>query len=300
MDRPIFDYITGGLASVYGICHFCIIILILTCKRIREKKSNQLLLNLSTGHALCGFTSLTGCFLPFSHQSMDGIIFASYIYSNTSLAMLTIDRCIYIKWPFRYNSLPTLLHVSFMACSPLNAGFVIYKALDNDNNLHVSEDVESMRVFIFGIGALMALLLSANSLVFCTLQGQKRKIKSLRVATFSQSNVRTNFNQRKREIQAFYICLGCTLTYVVLWFPPLIVTIINFYTKIQISYYYFSMSMVSVNLNPLSDALIFVWFNKDLKNRLFQLRFLRRFAPEIDIHALSKTGGVSNVQSTTM
>ena len=298
INRPVFDYITSCLSCIYGIVHVLISILIFTCRRIREKKSNQLLLNMSIGYAFCGFSNLAGVMLPFLDTSISIITFAGYSYSNVALVFLTIDRCLYIRWPFRYNSFPRVLHVFFIACSPASAAYTIYKALAVENNSHVTDDVNAMRTFIFGIATIMIILLSTNSLVFCTLRSQRRKIKKLHVVNF-QSNSKPNFSHRRKEILAFYICLGCVLTYVLLWFPPLLVTIINFYTQITISYYYFSLSMIAVSLNPLSDAIIFVCFNKDLKNRLFQL-CCRGCATKIHTSANSRTDDVSTLQTTTM
>jgi len=40
------------------------------------------------------------------------------------------------------------------------------------------------------------------------------------------------------------------------------------FPKVYVSYDYFSIGMAVANFNAISDALIFVWFNKQLRKRV--------------------------------
>ena len=105
--------------------------------------------------------------------------------------------------------------------------------------------------------------------------------------TISTSTSRATTTLKIREFRSFYLCFGCVVTYVVLWLP----TLVNEAARLHLNYNKNNGSsdggsnygdsgggMTSVFnekaanllliLNPLADAVILVWFNKELKNKM--------------------------------
>lgn len=108
--------------SVIGIAVFTIcallIAFIIKFKRLRERKYNQLLVNLSMGHLLTGLAYFYGIFSP---KTAGPYRLAGHTYSTVALIFLSIDRFIFIQYPFRYATSIACnrAHIGFMVASPL-------------------------------------------------------------------------------------------------------------------------------------------------------------------------------------
>ena len=257
--RPFGEWMTAfnGLCNV--IVYFIIISSILSSKKLRAIKTNHLVINLGIGHCIYGFVNAFGIWFDFK---LSKIAYVGYIYANVAIMMLTVDRCVMIRWPFRYETMHIGIHVLLVSISPLAAALELTKAVMAGLQNNVVQDNSSMKVFIYGVSSIMVCLSIPNTLIFLTLQKQKAKLKLA-----SQEVVKS----RKKQILAFYVCFGCVITYVLFWMSPLIIAILWSYTNVNVSYDYFSIGMAIANFNPVSDALIFVWFNKQLRKRVKEL-----------------------------
>jgi len=257
------EHITLAIIGFFiSLLYMLIIFVLLSSARLREIKSNQLLLNLSIGHTLTGLSHFAGMWTTFR---VGKVVFVAGVYAYLSLAVLTIDRCIYILKPFRYERLHRGWHILCMAISPVLAlilfAFYVHSGLNNPVHL----DTMSTLPFVFLIFLLIGLLLIPSFIVFRIARRQRNRIVSLRVAL---SNGTVRGTSKMNDIRSFYASFGCVTTFALLWLPHLILRIWEIASGVQVRYTYVAITAIIATLNPFSDAVISVWFNKDLKTRL--------------------------------
>ena len=104
--------VLGGLGLINCTLHSCIMVFLLYVPALRRKKSNQLLINISIGHIVGGFTLFLMIFSKAN--TLTYINYAFSAHGNISLVILTIDRAILIRWPFRYQTLPSWIQILFL------------------------------------------------------------------------------------------------------------------------------------------------------------------------------------------
>merc|ERR1712100_273153 len=92
--------------------------------------------------------------------------------------MLTIDRCLFIRWPFRYHTIHASLHVVYLVTSPVVYVVILIQRLANGSAIPVDDPV-AMYAFIYTILVFNIVILVANGFVFKVLQRQKRAIRSV-------------------------------------------------------------------------------------------------------------------------
>ena len=262
------------MAAISGLLtftlHFLVVILIAATPSLRCKKSYQLLVNMSCGHTLSGVVIFIGA---FKHSNvLSYIVYAGHALSNISMVMLTVDRCVLICWPFRYQSMHSCFHTFMMSVGPVIALLLLLGGVMKASNDSVAtnEDVLAVKGFLYGIPLFMLSLLTFNMIIYATVQKQKRAIKSLHIKS-TQSHVAENQQsvfKRKKEILAFYVCFGCVITYVVLYFPALLFKLMQVEFGVALDERNFRYMMGIAYLNPISDAIVLVWFNKELRQRI--------------------------------
>ena len=78
----------------------------------------------------------------------------------------------------------------------------------------------------------------------------------------------------RQDVFSFYICIGCVFTSTLLWMPELVRQSIWLFggggsggEKLYEGAFS-GMARILLNLNPLCDAVILVWFNRELKNKI--------------------------------
>ena len=178
-------FITIGCIGVINfIVHTFIMMFLLRIRVLRQKKSNQLLVNINIGHALVGITLFATIF--DKSNILTYINYATYVYGNTALVLLTVDRCVMIRWPFRYQSLPKYVHYLFLMASPLTAlaGLLIGIVNDNGTAKTAAVRVPAMRrAMIFTIFAWLSILFVSNLIVYLVLRKQRRAISVATVAS---------------------------------------------------------------------------------------------------------------------
>jgi len=222
----------------------------------------------------CGYTLLgIGIFVgAFKHSNLlSYVMYSVSVLSTTSMVMLTVDRCVLICWPFRYQSLHPCFHVFFMSTGPVIALLLFLgniMSVSGHSDKPVNENKLAVDGFLYGMPFFMLSLLISNILVYITLKKQKRAIKSLNVIHKQTTENQHKVFERKKEILAFYICFGCVITYVVLRFPAFLFKLMQFKLGVALNERHFSYMIALVHLDPLSDAIILVWFNKELRQRI--------------------------------
>ena len=242
---------------------------------LRQKKSNQLLNNHNIGHIVNGFTSFLMIF-----SKANALTYISYAFSahgNILLVFLTIDRAILIRWPYRYQTLPSWIQILFLVASPSAAfsSILIGSLRDNGAKSTVALRIPLMRrALVLGISSFSLVLFLSNLVIWLVLQKQKRAI---RLNEPSQATTNDRIGRVRRDIASFYVCFGCVITYIILWLPELTRQSMWFFQGANIEGIVKNISVVILSLNPTSDAFVLVFFNKELKHHL--KRFFRRFRP---------------------
>lgn len=117
----------GIIKSIVGltVSIICAVVIffIIKFKNLREKRSNQLVLNLCIGHCLTGLAHFYGLFSTASTATR--FIFSGYTYSTIALIFVSLDRFIYIRYPYRYEwKVFTRAHIGIMIVNP--SVYVIY------------------------------------------------------------------------------------------------------------------------------------------------------------------------------
>ena len=270
------------IAIIYAI----VITFIVNFKSLREKHSNQLLLNLCIGHFIAGLFHFYGF---FTLTPVGKLVFSGYVYSTISLLVLSIDRFISIRFPFRYKTTPfNRIHIGYMLASPLC--FIIYlgSCLLTGFDEKISRSSESMMSFPISFVAIVVILLFLNFTIYAIICKQRKSIQAqckvphtttVKPATTvdvsdalesppmriqdSMKNTRTK--TRIQEARAFYSCFGCVITFAFLWMPCILIAILSRFFNVNVPDIKFKLALALAGFNPLSDLLIFVWFNVELR-----------------------------------
>lgn len=277
MERPIGDYVSAQLSIISSIIHLFILIFIIHHKQLRKVQTHRLLINLSLGHFLTGITNFSGTFVVLD---LSKVTYAWYVYANLSLLALTVDRSFSIFWPFKYQMTSTLTKVVFLAFSPTCCLVYLGKMVFQPTNTKkVADNHASMKFFIFGMGLEIILLIIANSFIFMAVRRQKRKIAAANVPNSNRNTASRN------EIARFYVCFGCIITYALLWAPALLLKIVEIYGEVSMDHKYFSITIAIANINPLSDAFLLLFFNRELKKILKNILYgkLSQDTPRVSV-----------------
>jgi len=255
-----------------SLLYMLIIFVLLSNSRLRRKKSNQLLLNLCIGHLMTGISHFAGMW-TLHHVSR--FVFTGVLYANVSLVMLTIDRCIYIRWPFRYQLMNRRMHVFFMATSPV-LSFLLFLQYAV-SGLNKSEYGTSFIAipFVAILATTTGLLFIPNLLVYRIARQQRADIQQSQHSS-CKNDSKSKVCVKKHELRSFYICFGCACSFTLLWFAVFVVKVLEILTRTTVNYQYLAISAIVSNMNPFADAFFCVWFNKEIKYSLKNLFKARR------------------------
>ena len=146
--------ILGIIGLLYAIQHVLIFIIIIFTPKLRRNKTSQILLNLNLSYIYIGATNFAQIFCSYQigFLQVPGVF-----YANTALAILSIDRVIFIRWPFVYQQLSWRYHLIKLTLAPLIflvpfAKMLIQGAVDSAS----AQDSVSVHTKIFGTIAVMA------------------------------------------------------------------------------------------------------------------------------------------------
>ena len=282
------NIVNSIIGLLIAIIYAVVITFIVNFKKLREKKSNQLLLDLCIGHLLAGMFHFYGL---FTLAPVGKLVFSGYVYSSISLLMLSMDRFIFIVYPFRYSSkLYDRIHIGFIFASPLSCMIYLGRNFLTGFDKRISGSSESMMSFPISFISVIVILLGLNFTVYAIICKQRKLIKAQcrvtsvtpvtegsatsntrersppRATTISDSRKNTGTISRIREARAFFSCFGCVITFSLLWIPCVLMAILRRFNNLHVSDTEFKLALVlAAGCNPLSDLLIFVWFNVDLR-----------------------------------
>ena len=142
-----------------------IAVCIISCNReIRKVMSNKFLLILLMSHFMVGVMYLFTMTLQFvqAKSTVVHLIYAATEIIATSMIALTIDRCLFIKYPFQYQNLPKWLSYLLMFFCWL-VGIIIF-ICGTVSSVYIMTIVRVIFVVIGTIAVIV--LLVSNTMIF--------------------------------------------------------------------------------------------------------------------------------------
>ena len=274
---PPTTLLVGGIICLFSfLIHFFIMVFLIRIRVLRQKKSNQLLININLGHMISGISLFL---MNFTYSSvLSHVNYAFYSHGNVAMVILTIDRCIMIRWPYRYQALPAWVQIIFLATSPCTAVVSISVGLLSGRiEQPAMGDSWYRQTLLFGISTYSITLFVVNSIVYLVIRKQKRSIRAGQIG--QELNNKDRVTRIRRDIASFYACFGYIITYIVLWMPELIRQYIWYFTGQEMGLVFTNIALILIDFNPICDAFVFVFFNKELKSHLRRI-FTRQIQQE--------------------
>ena len=256
----VFKTLDSILALINCLVHV-IIFLFITCHRaLRKSRYNQLIMHMNIGYIVGDFILFLKIVFPRQSIIFDNIAFAGFVQGMLALVCLSIDRCFKILRPFLYQAIPSKYFWVVNILIPLPAVLSLV-VIPLDENILQSK--EKIAFFGYMLAFVMIFLVVTNTLVYITVLKQKRSIR-MQVSPNNNGNAEV-----RNDFRSFYMCLGCVVTFVMFWLPSVISTLIWVYsddkkTRNPLPY----IVRCIIHLNPSIDAIILVWFNKELRGKM--------------------------------
>ena len=257
------NYTVCVISLIYTILHTYIIVKILSNKKLRILKSQQILVTLSLSYFIAGTVNFQQVFVPV----IKNVAYSAFTWANLALLSLAIDRWIAIQFPFSYAGLTRFVHIGLIGIGPV---YFLYDVV----RVHMSVKVAAnQKLIAIGLFCLMLIMLVINIMVYYITLKQKAKIQIQNRPAHTQDN-KSIVGVKKSDLSTFYACFGCTMTFIVLWFP----TVITMFQTDDPEHPYNYISYIFGNINPISDAVLIVRFNETLRTQtlLFLRKILKR------------------------
>ena len=175
-EKSTEDLIMSVIGLAVCLISTLLITFVIKFKKLREKKSNQLLLNLCMGHLLTGLTYFVGMF-PNFHTGPFKL--AGHVYTTAALIFISIDRFTFIKYPFRYSTSEACksAHIGFMVTSPLVYAVYFADALHSKvTGGKRDEYLNGSFVYIFFTA--VTILFVLNLSIYITMRKQQKIIQT--------------------------------------------------------------------------------------------------------------------------
>ena len=261
--------------------------IIISISKIRQNMSNKFLLNLLLSHLFTGLSYVSVFTIQlFENQNIElhEIQASSKMVTEFAMITLTIDRFLCIMYPFQYEKLPQwICYLMMFSCWLLGTiHFIIVSSFSFDSFKRVK-----ITFLVIASIVVMALFIS-NTLIF---KETLRQIKAISVSithkfeptnassissnntkdSMSQvvdSNRKTNAELRKqfikvKEIRAAYICILMATSFVIFWFPFLVVSFVDG----EMSQYLEPTIYLAI-MNAIADPVIYTFLNREVRSNL--------------------------------
>lgn len=257
------DYLLFVEAILTLLVNLLLLILILKESKLRQKKANKFFINLLLVHCfLCIITLVSGFFTSSTKRIFkNGILIQMFL----SLMIISIDRFMNIKYPFKYQRLRTK-HVSLIIVGswiPSVTSIVLCVIL----GITAHHCVVICTILI----VLASICLTVTNLnIFRLARHHSEAIAQQRTTHASKPKSSETTNQLKVSL----ICFASVLSFILLWFPYFVHNILalaNVYKIVDDKL--FTLAVVKFALlNSLMDPLLFIALNKDARHVFLRLR----------------------------
>uniref|UniRef100_A0A7M5X755 G-protein coupled receptors family 1 profile domain-containing protein n=1 Tax=Clytia hemisphaerica TaxID=252671 RepID=A0A7M5X755_9CNID len=243
------------------------------------------MITLSMSYFISGSVNSLQVFIPVIKH----VAYSAFTWSNIALLSLAIDRGVAIRFPFAYAGLTRFVHFGLIGIGPV---YFLYDVI----RVHLTVEVAAnQKVVAIGLLCLMLIMLSINIIVYLITLKQKAKIRSQNRPAQMQDN-ESEIGVKKSDLSTFYACFGCTLTFIVLWFPTVVTLFLTEDPEHPFNY----ISYIFGNINPISDAIFIVRFNKTLRTQtLFLLRKFFKRGGNVDDVTYTNSSNLQSRQTTS-
>ena len=197
------NIVNSTIGLFIGIIYAIVIAFIVNFKDLREKKSNQLLLNLCNGHLLAGLSHFCGL---FTTSPVRGYVFSGIVYGLAALLVLSVDRLVLIRYPFWYNNPAwNRIHIVFMFASPL-AGLIHliwYLMSEKEKQEKLPYKPEQMLSIVVIILVTIVILLVLNFIVYAIIREQRERIRSQSHISYNARSTIKNLTSPRNQTSKY-------------------------------------------------------------------------------------------------
>lgn len=252
LDADVSYLVQAGLPLIFNIP---VIMLIISRKKLFSKKSSKFTVNLQTVHILLCITGIVYQFHQIKVLVIvsNGLLIALFL----SLILITTDRCLIIKYPFKYEHIKTKI----IALEIISTWTIIFIYMLLFLKVNISGYYRTLfSTVMLGIAAFSLILSNVTMYVIA-----KRHVRAIR-------RFRTEFdiNKKKRVLKSTYVCLSFVVSFLVSWIPLFVHNVITFTGAYQPkSTKIFTQVVVRMAMvNSMLDPFLYLYFNRDAKSEL--------------------------------
>ena len=278
-----------------------IIVLFIHNREFRQLPSNRLLFNFMMTNFLL---AATGMLLALSSKNGDNItsvrkflflssfFIVSLISYTIALILVTVDRFYAVKFPYRYQQVMSSRNTNFaiacfwIAVVLLSIAAILSSLFGYRHPFKVSDIAHYILIIVSLVG--MAILLSANVIIFKQFHRQIRHIRSTTIG--DDGSVHRHL--RRRTHKTAYLCLLLVGSFTVCWLPNLISSMMFVVSRdVKEDHVYIRARTSLFHLNHVLNPFLYVFLKRDVRKSLKKLFFLERGA--IGPSDTSRTSNIS-------
>lgn len=232
--------------------------------KLREKKSNKSFINLLIVHCFLSILTMIAGFYTSSTKRIfkNGILIQMFL----CLMINSIDRYINIKYPFKYQSIPTkhVIMVSIISwLVPLTS--IVCSACIRMTAYHCT------------VVCTIMIVVATTFLVITNINIYKiARRHSVAIIKQETVNAKKKPSNSLKHHKASLVCFSIVTSFIVLWFPYFVhnvMIMMNAYVPSDSNS--FTLAVVKIAfLNSLFDPILFVVFNKGIK-KVIRTKFSR-------------------------
>lgn len=173
--------------------------------------------------------------------------------------LLTIDRVLSVKIPFRYNNLTRRYAAALIL---LAIGFNVFQFV-----MMISHFVEVQNLSSKVFSAVSVALIICNVLVYLEVRKQLEKMKITTSGNEEERKVSMSRLQ-KQKLKSIAVSLMFVVSFIVLWVPLIIVATMQEYSKTIFSKVLIMTLILIATFNAMVDPFIYIILNKKVRTEL--------------------------------
>ena len=252
------------LSTLGTLVNGSVIGILLSSSVLRRNRAIQLFINLLASYFVFNLLTIFG--VSIERVKVHDYIVALKLVATLSLVVLTIDRMLAIKFPFRYHLLPSWSTILMSAlCWIIPIAFtVVAKTVLEKSSLNQARSSKIVFVFIAGI----IFLVISNLIIFREARAQQKKIRRSNTITSCDRRTVTHF----QEARLAYLCFGVVIIYSLLWLPVILELMIDM-KNVQLQQTVSIVTRGLVYMSSILTPLFCVGYNRLIKDHMRYICF---------------------------
>lgn len=232
-------------------------------QKILLKASHKLYTNLIFGHVLLNVVLLATSLIKYSPVEIvlsNALLMATFV----TLIVLTIERAILIKFPFRHKDIELKHSRLMITCCWIPTGLFLIFGLVFKINQSAMTLISTVLISL----ALLTLTIS-NIMIY---RAAKKHDNFVKRHTLRRKN---DTEDKGKLLKASYVCFAVVFSFLVLWSPFLvhnILAITNSYHPSMEQAFSEIVGHIGM-LNSLVDGMLLIWLNRDINKEV--MRFVK-------------------------